>query len=77
MKLENKLDGTWRMYGEMEGAWDILVRKLAGKNRLIWKDNIKIDLKEIQDEGEDWIQLAQDRSQWWVLVNTVTNIGVL
>jgi hypothetical protein len=27
--------------------------------------------------GVDWIQVAQDRAQWWALVNTVTNIWVL
>jgi hypothetical protein len=23
----------------------------------------------------DWIKLAQDRDQWWALVNTVMNFG--
>jgi hypothetical protein len=25
----------------------------------------------------EWIQLAQDRDQWWALVNTVMNLRVL
>jgi hypothetical protein len=28
-----------------------------------WDKNIKIDLKEVELEGEDWINLAQDRDQ--------------
>jgi hypothetical protein len=39
-------------------------------------DNIKIDLREIGWDGVDWIDLAQDRDQWRVLVNTVMNLRV-
>jgi hypothetical protein len=34
-----------------------------------WKDNIKMDLKEIVYEGMDWLHLAQDAVQWHGLVN--------
>jgi len=27
-------------------------------------------------EGVDWIHLAQDRDQWWALVNMVMNLRV-
>jgi hypothetical protein len=27
-------------------------------------------------EGVDWIHLAQDRDEWWVVVNTVMNLRV-
>jgi hypothetical protein len=55
-----------------------LVRKLEGKRSLRiprrrWEDNIRVDLKEIGWEGEDWIYLAQDRDRWRVLVNTAMN----
>jgi hypothetical protein len=30
--------------------------------------------QEIVFEGADWIQQAQDRVQWWVLVNMVMNL---
>jgi hypothetical protein len=33
-------------------------------------DNIKMGFKEIRLEGVDWINLAQDRHQWWALANT-------
>jgi hypothetical protein len=35
-----------------------------------------MDLKEIGWEGVDWINLAHDRDQWWVLVNTAMNLLV-
>jgi hypothetical protein len=41
-----------------------------------WVDNIKIDLREIGWDGMDWINLAQDRDQWRVLVNTAMNLRV-
>jgi hypothetical protein len=39
-------------------------------------DNFKIDLREIEWDGMDWIELAQDRDQCRALVNTVMNLGV-
>jgi hypothetical protein len=41
-----------------------------------WKDNIKIDLREIGCSGMDWIDLAQDRDQWMVFFNVVMNLWV-
>jgi hypothetical protein len=35
---------------------------------------IKIDLRKIEWDGVDWIELAQDRDQWRALVNTVMNL---
>jgi hypothetical protein len=42
-----------------------------------WVDNIKMDLREIGWRGMDWIDVAQDRDQWRVFVNTVMNLWVL
>jgi hypothetical protein len=39
-------------------------------------DNIKIDLRKIEWDGMDWIDLAEDRDQWRALVNTVMNLRV-
>jgi hypothetical protein len=33
------------------------------------ENNIKMDLKEIGCDVVTWIHLAQDRGQWWALVN--------
>jgi hypothetical protein len=41
-----------------------------------WVDNIKMDLGEIEWDGREWIEPAQDRDQWRALVNTVMNLGV-
>jgi hypothetical protein len=38
-------------------------------------NNIKMDLREIGWCDIDWIDLADDRDQWRVLVNTVINLG--
>jgi hypothetical protein len=35
-----------------------------------------MDLREIGCGGIDWIDLAQDRGQWRVLVNSVMNLRV-
>jgi hypothetical protein len=37
-------------------------------------DNIKLDLKETECEGVEWIHLAQDRVQWRAVVDTVMNL---
>jgi hypothetical protein len=67
--------------GEKRNAYRILVRKPEGKRpvgrpRRKWVDNIKMDLIEIEWDGVNWIDLAQDRDQWWGLVNTVMNLRV-
>jgi hypothetical protein len=35
-----------------------------------------MDLREIGWDGMDWITLAQDRDQWWALVNMETDLRV-
>jgi hypothetical protein len=63
--------------GKTRNAYRILVRKRpVGRARRRWVDNIKIDFREMGWDGVDWIDLAQDRDQWRVLVNTVMNLRV-
>jgi hypothetical protein len=52
-------------------------KETTGRPRRRWMDNVKIDLRYIGWDGVDWIDMAQDRDQWWALVNTVLNFGVL
>jgi hypothetical protein len=47
-----------------------------GRPRRRWVDNIKMDLREIEWVGMDWIDVAQDRDRWRALVNTVMNLRV-
>jgi hypothetical protein len=44
--------------------------------RRTWVDNIKIDRRETEWDGVDWIHLAKDRDQWRAFVNTVMNLRV-
>jgi len=37
---------------------------------------IKLDLRGIGIDGENWIQLEKDRVQWRAFVNTVINLRV-
>jgi hypothetical protein len=67
--------------GEGRGVYRILIGRPEGKRplgrpRRRWEDNIKLDLSEIGIDGANWIQLAQNRAQWWAFVKTVTNIRV-
>jgi hypothetical protein len=60
---------------------ELLVGKPEGKRprrrpRRRWVDNIKMDLEEIEWDGMDWIELAQNRDQWRTLVNAVMSLRV-
>jgi hypothetical protein len=46
-------------------------KRPLGRPMRRWKDNIKINLQEVGSRGMDWIELAQDRDRWRVLVNMV------
>jgi hypothetical protein len=65
---------------EKRYVYRILVGKPEGKRPLgilrQWVDNIKLDLRVIGWSGMDLIDLAQDRDQWSVLVNTIMNLWV-
>jgi hypothetical protein len=39
-------------------------------------NDIKMDLREIEWDGMDWIDLPQDRDWWMALVKTVMNLRV-
>jgi hypothetical protein len=63
--------GVYRdLVGRPEG------KRPLGRPRRRWEDNIKMDLREIGIDGANWIQLAQDRVQWRVFLNTVMNLRV-
>jgi hypothetical protein len=67
--------------GEERGVHRVLVGKPEGKRQLgrprrRWEDNIKIDVQEVGGGRGDWMELAQDRDRWRVLVSTVKNLRV-
>jgi hypothetical protein len=37
---------------------------------------LRVDLREVEWGGVDWIDLAEDKDQWRALVNTVMNVRV-
>jgi hypothetical protein len=51
-------------------------KRLLGKLRRRWIDNIKMDLLEIGVNVVDWIGLAQDRYRWRADLNAVMNFRV-
>ena len=51
-------------------------RRLLGRPRRRWEDNIKMDLQELGCGGVDWIDVAQGRDRWRALVNAVMNLRV-
>jgi len=44
-------------------------KRPLGRPRRRWKDNIRIDLREIGWEGVDWMHLDKNRDQWRAVVN--------
>jgi hypothetical protein len=68
--------------GEKRNAYRILVgkpegKRLRGRSRRRWADNIKIDLREIGWDGVDWTDLAQDIDQWMAILDRVIIYKVL
>ena len=75
------MGGACGPYGEGRGVHRALVRKpegkrLLGRPRRRWEDNIKMDLQEVGGSCGDWMELAQDRDRWRALVNMVRNLRV-
>jgi hypothetical protein len=60
----------WVLVGKPEG------KRSLGRQRCMWVDNIKMDLREIGWDVMDWTDLAEDRDQWRAFVNTVMNLWV-
>jgi hypothetical protein len=67
--------------GQGKSVYSVLVGRPEGKRPLgrprhRWKDIIKLDLRGIGINGVNWIQLAQNRVQWWAFMNMVMNLQV-
>ena len=76
-----KWEGHVARMGKRRGVYRVLVgkpegKRLLGRHRRRWDDNIKMDVQEVGCGGVDWIELAQDRDRWLVLVNAVMNLRV-
>jgi hypothetical protein len=69
------------LMGEKINMYRLLVgkpegKRLLGGTRHRWVDNIRVDIGEVGWDDVDWIGLAQDRSRWRALVNSVMNLRV-
>ena len=67
--------------GEDRGVHRVLVGKPEGKRplgrpRRRCEDNIKLDLQKVGGGRGDWMELAQDRDRWRVLVGRVRDFRV-
>ena len=66
---------------EGRSTFKILTDKPAGNRSLgrprrRWDDNIRIDLKEIGNNTRNWVESAQDRGYWRVLLNPALNLRI-
>ena len=66
---------------EGRSVFKILTGKPTGKKPLEsprhkWKDNIRMDLKEIGVSTSNWVDTAQYMEYWSVFVNAALNLGV-
>jgi hypothetical protein len=52
-------------------------KRLLGRPRHRWDDNIKMDVHEVECGDMDWIELPQDRERWRALVNAVLKLEFL
>jgi len=67
--------------GERRDVYRVLIgnpegKRILGRPRRKWEDNIKMDVQKIGCGLIDWIELAQDRDRWRALVNEVMNLRV-
>jgi hypothetical protein len=69
-RMEEKRNAYRILAGKPEGE------RPLGRPRRRGMGSIKMDLSEIGRDGSDWMDMAQDRDQWRVLVNTLMNLRV-
>ena len=79
--LGNEMGWAYGAYGWGEGVYRVLVgkpkvKRLLGRLRRRWVDNIRIDVQEVGCGYMDWIGLVQGRDSWQMLVSAVMNLRV-
>ncbi|KAJ4444135.1 hypothetical protein ANN_05924 [Periplaneta americana] len=66
---------------ESRNAYRVLVgrpegKRLLGRPRRRWEDNIKMNLREVGYDDREWINFAHDRDQWRAYVRAAMNLRV-
>ena len=51
-------------------------KRLLGRLRHRWEDNIRMDLEEIGINAGNWVDSAKDRDYWRALMNATLNLRV-
>ena len=51
-------------------------KRPLGRPRRKWEDDIRMDLKEIGISTRNWVDSAEDKNYWRVLVNAALNLRV-
>ena len=51
-------------------------KRSLGRPRRRWEDNIRMNLKEIGVNMRNWVDSAQEKGYWRVLVNAALNLRV-
>ena len=51
-------------------------KRPLGRPRRRWEDNIRMDLEEIGNNAENWVDSAQNSNYWKALVNAALNLRV-
>jgi predicted CoA-binding protein len=67
--------------GKKRNSYRVLVvnpegKRLLGRPRCRWEDNIKMHLKEIGCEDLDWVNMARDWDKWLAILQTVIDVWV-
>jgi hypothetical protein len=65
-----------RTYGREGFGEEPEGKRLLGRHRCRFEDNVKMDVQEVVCGSMDWIDLAQERDRWRAPVNTVINLLV-
>jgi hypothetical protein len=79
-RIRNEFSRACDTHWSQERSMQVLVgrskkSKSAIKSKRRWEDNIKMYLKR-PVRVADWIDVAQNREKWQVLVNAVMNLRV-
>ena len=71
MPKRDEETGVWKKLNNEEHPEG---KRSLGRPRIRWEISIEMDLREVECEGMDWIELAQDKDRWRAFVNAVMNL---